>query len=245
MDSRFVDYRDDGTTFEAYVAHDPGAGVERRRPCVLVAHQWAGQSVHERGAAEAYAAQGYVGIAIDVYGKGRRGGLFDDNSALMGPLLADRATLRRRMLAALASARALPMVDPDRVAAVGYCFGGLCVLDLARTGTEDVRGVVSIHGVLSPPNLGAQPEIRAKVLVLHGYDDPMAPPADMLALATELTDAKADWQLHAYGHAKHGFTAVGANAPERGIVYDEATHRRAVIATDNFLEEVLGSRKPS
>ena len=163
----------------------------------------------------------------------------EENSALMGPFMADRAMLRRRLLAAVEAAKAHPMVDPARIAAIGYCFGGLGVLDLARSGTLDVRGVVSIHGIFPPPNLGPQGTIGAKILILHGYEDPMAPPQDLLAIAKELTDAKADWQLHAYGHAMHAFTAVGVYAPERGIQYDEAADRRSWIATRNFLDEVL------
>ncbi len=239
MRTQLNEYREGDTTYESYVAWD--AAVSGRRPCVLVAHQWAGLSEHERAVAEGFAAQGYVGVAIDVYGKGVRGGLMDDNSHLMMPLIEDRAELRRRLFAALREAKALPMVDPGRIAAVGYCFGGLCVLDIARAGTDEVRGVVSIHGVFMPPKLGPQPAIKAKVLVLHGWADPYAPEADVLSLARELTEARADWQLHAYGGVVHAFTAVGANAPERGLVYDEAAHRRSTAATAGFLKELFGS----
>jgi dienelactone hydrolase len=239
MHTQLSEYREGDRTYECHVAWD--AAVSGRRPCVLVAHQWAGLSEHERAVAEDFAAQGYVGVAIDVYGNGVRGGLMDDNSHLMMPLIEDRAELRRRLFAALREAKALPMVDPGRIAAVGYCFGGLCVLDIARSGTEEVRGVVSIHGVFMPPKLGPPPAIKAKVLVLHGWADPYAPEADVLALARELTDAQADWQLHAYGGVVHAFTAVGANAPERGIVYDEAAHRRSTAATSGFLKELFGS----
>lgn len=152
METACLDYTDGQLTFEAYVAHDGAGGG--RRPCVLIAHQWAGQSDYERGKADELAGMGCVGIAVDVYGKGVRGGLMDDNSALMAPLLADRALLRRRLLAAVAAARAHPLVDADRVAAIGYCFGGLCALDMARAGAPGLRGVVSFHGVLSPPDLG-------------------------------------------------------------------------------------------
>ncbi len=238
MATEYVDYTDGDTTFEAYVAWDPARG---RRPGVLVAHDWSGQHDGIRAGAELLARLGYTGFALDTYGKGVRGDVAGDNSALMNPLLADRALLRRRLLAGLDAARQHAGVDPARIAAIGYCFGGLCVLDLARAAAPDLRGVVSVHGVYQPPGLGAQPPITAKVLVLHGWEDPLAPPAAVLALARELTEAGADWQLHAYGHAMHAFTFEGANIPERGLAYHPAAARRSWAATRSFLEEVLGS----
>lgn len=236
MPTAYLDYAAGDTTCEAYVAH---ARAGERRPAVLIAHQWAGQSEHERAVAETLAGLGYVGVAIDVYGKGRRGVLGGDNSALMNPLLDDRASLRTRLLAAVDAARAHEAVDPERIAVIGYCFGGLCAIDVARANAPGVRGVVSLHGIFAPPDLGAQPEIKPSVLVLHGWDDPLAPPKDVLALAQELTAAKADWQLHAYGHAMHSFTNPNANFPERGIAYDEKAAHRSWKSVETFLAEVL------
>lgn len=236
MPSRYHEHAHGGVTCELYVSVPEGAA---RRPAVLVGHNWAGQGPPEREAADRLAALGYVGIAVDVYGKGVRGGLDDDNSALMAPYLMDRALLRDRLLAAVDAAAALPEVDAGRIAFAGYCFGGLCALDLARSGTGKVKGVVSLHGVYGPPNLGSQGQINASVLVLHGWEDPMTPPADVLSLAKELTGAGADWQLHAYGHALHAFTHEGANAPERGVMYDAKADKRSWRAMLNFLEEVL------
>jgi len=230
------EYRDGSTVCEGAVALPASAG---KQPCVLIAHQWAGIGDLERSKAEAFAKLGYVGIAIDTYGRGVRGDMMSDNSALMAPFLADRAMLKARLMAAIAAARAHPSVDPARVAMIGYCFGGLCALDVARSGTDQVRGVVSLHGIFSPPNLGAQASIMAKVLVLHGWDDPYAKPDDVLALAKELSAAKADWQLHAYGHALHAFTAEGAYAPERGIAYDANADRRSWGAMLAFLGEIF------
>ena len=237
MPTTYLDYADGDTTCEAYVAHDVPAGT--RRPAVLVAHQWAGQSDNERQVAEQLAGLGYVGLAIDVYGKGRRGSVGEDNSHLMNPFLADRAALRARLLAAVDVARNHDAVDPDRIAVIGYCFGGLCALDLARAGAPGLRGAVSLHGIFAAPNLGPQPDIAASVLVLHGWDDPMAPPKDVLALAAELTAANADWQLHAYGHAKHAFTNPAANAPENGLAYNEKAARRSWASVEAFLTEVF------
>ncbi|MCY1079307.1 dienelactone hydrolase family protein [Archangium lansingense] len=237
MHTQYLDYTDGNVTCQAFIAHEDARGA--KRPCVLISHSWAGQSDAERAKAEEFARMGYVGIAIDVYGKGIRGSHSADNSALMAPYMTDRAMLRKRMLAAVEAARAYPMVDPQRIAAIGYCFGGLCVLDLARSGISDVKGVVSIHGLFAPPRLGDQAPISAKVLLLHGWDDPMAKPADVLAITQELTAAKADWQLHAYGHTMHAFTHAQAAAPERGLLYNAAAARRSWTATRNFLEEVF------
>jgi len=237
MPSAYLDYADDDAVCEAYVAHGNAAA---RRPAVLVAHQWSGQSDAERAAADRLASLGYVGFALDVYGKGRRGQPGTDNSHLMNPFMADRAGLRARLLAAVDAARGHDAVDPDRIAVVGYCFGGLCALDLARANAPGLRGAVSFHGMFSPPNIGPQPAIKASVLVLHGWDDPMAPPQDVLALSAELSAARADWQIHAHGHAMHSFTNPAANAPERGLAYDAKAADRSWKSTEQFLAEVLG-----
>lgn len=237
MQKSTFEYKDGATVCEGYVATDGAAG---RKPCVLIAHQWAGLFDQERAKAEELAKSGYVGFAIDVYGKGVRGNPMADNSALMGPFLQDRGKLRARLMAAVEAAKARPDVDPGKLAIIGYCFGGLCALDVARSGTSDVKGAVSLHGIFAPPGLGAQAKIKTRVLVLHGWEDPMAKPDSVLGLAKELTEAGADWQLHAYGHAMHAFTAEGANAPESGIKYDKNADRRSRIATDNFLKEVFG-----
>jgi dienelactone hydrolase len=173
-----------------------------------------------------------------MYGKGIIGSGPDENAKLMQPFMADRGHLQARMLAALASVKALPEVDPDRVAAMGFCFGGLCVLDLARTGAE-LRGVVSFHGLFLPP-AGVTPRpIRAKVLALHGYDDPMVPPEQVTALAQELTAAGADWQIHMYGKTVHAFTNPAADDPSFGTVYNATADERSWQTLRTFLDEVL------
>ena len=192
-----------------------------------------------RAVTEKIARLGYIGFALDVYGKGIRGSETGDNSALMNPLLADRSLLRRRLLAGLRAAEDHKRVDRNRIAVIGYCFGGLCALDLARAMPPGLKGAASIHGVLTPPQLGEQLPIKASILILHGWEDPMAPPSDVLAIATELTAASADWQLHAYGHTKHAFTFQGANIPERGILYNPAADRRSWASLRAFLTELL------
>lgn len=231
------EYSDGDVTCEGFVALPVGDGPH---PAVLIAHNWAGQSAADHETAGRLADLGYVGIAIDVYGRGVRGELAGDNSALMNPWMADREGLLRRLLAAVAAAAAHPQVDRRRIAMIGYFFGGLCALDVARSGTSDVRAVASFHGVYAPPGLGEQGPISAKVLVLHGWEDPLTPPDATVGLAHELTAAGADWQLHAYGHTMHAFTFSDLNNPAGGVAYNAVSARRSWSALAGFLDEVFG-----
>lgn len=235
--SQTVEYTEGGEVFEGFVAWN--ADCVGKVPGVLIAHDWAGLLDLPQERAVRLAQMGYVGFAMDMYGKGRRGQPGGDNSALMNPLLGDRALLRRRLLAAVETCRQQEAVDPSRLGAIGYCFGGLCVLDLARANAPGLRGVVSFHGIYSPPGLGEQAPIEAKVLLCHGWEDPFTPPDATMALAAELTKAKADWQLHAYGNTVHAFSTPGANAPAMGAMYDKTADRRSFAAMKYFLEEVL------
>jgi dienelactone hydrolase len=222
---------------EGYVARPDGASGDR--PCVLVVHGGAGECEIDCAKADDFAALGYVGFAVDLYGKGVRGSYDRDVSHLMGPLMADRRLLRARILDAVRAAQTLDGVDPQRIVAVGYCFGGLAALDLARSGTAEVLGVVSVHGVFAPSGLDDQGKIAARVLVLHGWDDPMVPPDDVVALAAELTQAGADWELDAYGHAKHAFSHPEANAPDRGVVYDPRAAKRSWDRIGSFISDLV------
>lgn len=235
MREQYIEYRDGETLLEGFLCYDesqPGP-----RPAVLINHAWGGRDEFVERKARRLAWQGYACFALDNYGKGRRGNNNEECSALMSPFLADRALLLKRLRAGLGMARSMPIVDARRIATIGFCFGGLCALDLARADAE-IRGAVSFHGMLKPSGL-TEPKIRAKVLILHGYDDPMAPPADVLAVAKEFTDAGADWQLHAYGQTVHAFTNPAANARASGMQYDESADRRSWHALEEFLAEIL------
>lgn len=236
MSHMLLEYKDGDKTLEAYVALPTTEAS--KRPAVLISHAWSGRSAFECEKADKLAAFGYVGIAIDNYGKGVQGKDAGENSALMTPFIQDRAMLRRRLLAAIVAARGLDMVDTSRMAAIGFCFGGLCVLDMARSGA-DLRGVVSFHGLFTPPANLPNAAIKAKVLALHGHDDPMVPPAAVLALEQELTTAGADWQVHAFSNTSHAFMNPGANDPKSGMQYNPVVARRAWQSMQDFLAEIF------
>jgi dienelactone hydrolase len=183
---------------------------------------------------------GYVGFAMDVYGKGTQTTDFDRNRAMMDALRDDRPELQARLLAGLDCLRDQPEVDAAKTAAIGFCFGGLSVLDLARTGA-DVAGVVSLHGIFVPPGNTEGNRITAKVLALHGWEDPLATPEEVVALADELTSMGADWQIHAYGNTTHAFTNPAADDREGGKQYNAAADRRSWTATEYFLAELFGN----
>jgi dienelactone hydrolase len=235
--TRTLDHHHAGVRFEAFVAL-PEEIAAGRCPAVLVAHTWAGRGAFECGKARALAELGYAGVAIDLYGEARVGGGPDENRSLMQPLLDDRGLLRGRLLASLAAARTLPEVDSARVGSVGFCFGGLCALDLARSGA-DVRGVVSFHGLLDPPRGIDLPPVRAAVLVLNGNVDPWVPRDHVEALGRELTAAGADWQLHDYGGVYHAFTNPAAQNREAGALYDVRADRRSWQSMRAFFGEVF------
>jgi dienelactone hydrolase len=235
MREQYIEYRDGEVLLEGFLCYDesfPGP-----RPAVLICHSSAGRDEFVERKARRLAWQGYACFAVDNYGKGKRGSTPAESSALMAPFMKDRRMLLRRLQAGLQTAVALPIIDARRVAVMGFCFGGLCALDLAR-GNSDIRGAVSFHGLLKPSGF-TEPKVRARVLMLHGYDDPLAPPEDVLAVAKEFTDAGADWQLHAYGHTVHAFTNPVAQNRAGGLQYDEAADRRSWHALEEFLAEVL------
>lgn len=209
-----------------------------RRPGVIIFPTVMGVSDLELGFARQLVHLGYTGFVADLFGKRFRGAPREIISNELKRLRGDRASLRKRLLAVLECVRELDAVESDRIVAIGYCFGGQCALDLARSGA-DVAGVASFHGLLDSPGIQPQP-IKAKVLVFHGWDDPMAPPESVVALGNELTEAGADWQIHAYGHVAHGFTNPGMTGTIPGVRYNELATERSWTSLINFLEELFG-----
>ena len=234
--SNTVIYLDGDVVLEAFFAVDDA--LSGRRPTVLINHTWAGRDDFVAEKAKKLAALGYVGFAVDMYGKGILGSNPEQNMQLMQPFMTDRAMLQKRMQAALTAVKLMPWVDDSKIAAIGFCFGGLCSLDLARTGA-DIKGVVSFHGLLAAPGNTEGNTVKAKILALHGRDDPLVPLEQRLAFEQEMTEAGADWQLHTYGHTMHAFTNPLANALESGMVYRPNADRRSWMAMQNFLAEIF------
>lgn len=236
IQERYVEYEHQGTLLEGFLAYDD-EGLAKK-PGVIVAPAWAGRSNFECDRARKLAVQGYVGFACDLYGKGILGKSKEENASLMTPLLEDRALLQDRLSTIVETLKTQTEVDAEKIAAMGFCFGGLCVLDLARIGA-DVLGVASFHGLFAAPENTKGNKITAKVLALHGHEDPMVPVDSVIALENELTEAGADWQIHAYGNTMHAFTNPVANDPDFGTVYSELADRRSWQALINFLEEIF------
>lgn len=234
MNDEIVRYSEGGVDFDAVIARPAAAGP---RPAVLVFHAWGGRDGFAEGRARKLAELGYVGAAVDLYGVGKRGHDKASSQALMTPLVSDPPLLRSRIAAAHRAVEAVDGVASDRMAAIGFCFGGMCAILAARMGLP-LRGVVSFHGLLKiGERLDA--EVRARILVLHGQDDPMVPPKDVGEFAAEMKRIDADWQLHAYPGVVHAFTNPVANDPDFGTVYDAGADRRSWRAMRQFFDEIL------
>ncbi|WP_030538224.1 dienelactone hydrolase family protein [Sphingobium sp. DC-2] len=229
-------HESDGDTFESMAVFDDSRSTPV--PGILLFPNALGSKEADFAYAEKLAALGYAVLVADLYGQGKRTSRADPDPGLyMAELNRDRALLRERLRRVHALLKDMAEVDPARTAAIGFCFGGKCVLDLARSGA-DIAGVVSFHGIYDPPPFASAP-ITAKLLICHGWDDPLAPPESALALARELTEAGCDWQVHAYGHTGHAFTDHDANMPDRGLVYQPAADRRSYRAMRDFLADLF------
>lgn len=238
MTTKSIIYSDGELTFNGYCSYPDS--LHEKTPVIMVCHDWTGRNAFACQKADDLAKMGYIGFAIDMFGNGKLGQTKEEKSALIQPLLQNRNLLLQRMLAALETIKKIENSDPAKIAAIGFCFGGLCALDLARSGAN-IAGVVSFHGLLNAPDERSNETIKAKVLALHGYDDPMATPDQVMIFANEMTRAKADWQLYMYGNTMHAFTNPEANDPIFGTVYNTLAAKRSWISMQDFLEEILMS----
>jgi len=235
--TKTIEYKQGDQVLEGYLAWDDA--TDQLRPGVLVVHDWMGLGDFAKLRAKKLAEMGYIAFAADIYGKDVRPATPQEAAAAAGKYKNDCKLMRDRVNAAFDVLRGSPLCDPKRTAAIGYCFGGTCVLELARSGAE-VAGVVSFHGGLATPNAADAKNIRGKVLVLHGGDDPHVPPKEVAAFEQEMRAAGIDWQLIVYGGAVHAFTNPAAgNDPSRGAAYNAAADRRSWEAMKAFFAEIF------
>lgn len=235
--TQLVEYRQGDTVLEGFHAYD--TSIQGKRPGVLIVHQWKGLTDYEKKRAEMLAKLGYNVFAVDIYGKGVRADNPKDASALAGKYKGDRALLRARVNAGLEVLKKQDLTDASRIAAIGYCFGGTTVIELARSGAE-LGGVVSFHGALDSPTPADGKNIKCKVLALHGADDPFVPAKDIAAFQDEMRQAGVDWQFVAFGGAVHSFTDWNAGSDNsKGAAYNEKADKRSWEAMRQSFDEIF------
>ena len=240
VQTKTIDYADGDVMLEGFIAWDSSQSGTQA-PGILVVHQWMGLTDYERGRCEQLASLGYVAFALDIYGKGVHPANTQAAGQMAGKYKQDRALYRRRLNLGLEQLRMQADVAKHKIAAIGYCFGGTGVLELARSGAE-INGVVSFHGGLDSPSPQDGKKIKSKVLVLHGADDPFVPVKDIDAFKAELNSASIDWQMIYYSNAVHSFTqpmAGGDNS--KGAAYNENADRRSWEAMQQFFDELFTS----
>ncbi|MBP9191224.1 MAG: dienelactone hydrolase family protein [Ignavibacteria bacterium] len=234
-----VEYKIGDLTLQGFIAYD-NSSVEKR-PGVLIVHQWKGLTDYEKSRAMQLAELGYFAFAADIYGKGVRPTTSEEAGQTAGQFYADLMLFRERLNAGLNELKKQPLVNPEKVAAIGYCFGGGGVLELARSGA-DLLGVVSFHGSLKPQNPDDAKNIKGRVLVQHGAIDPFVKEEDVIAFKKEMEDAKVDYVLTEYSGAVHSFTMESAgNDVTKGSAYNENADKRSWEAMKIFLKEIFGS----
>lgn len=232
-----VEYRHGEARLEGYLAYDNS--LKGNNPGIIVVHAWKGTGPYVKSRTEQLAAMGYVAFAPDIYGKGIRPKTNKEAAAQAGIYRQDRKLMRARVQAGLTQLNQHKLVDPKRIAAIGYCFGGGVVLELARSGA-DIAGVVSFHGNLDTPDPADAKNIVARVLVLHGADDPHVPEQQLTAFKQEMRAGDVDWQVISYGGAVHSFTnPQSGNNPSRGVAYNKKADLRSWAAIKLFFDELF------
>jgi len=236
LDTRKIKYQDGNIVLEGFYANESSA--KEKRPAVIVCHDWSGRNEFADNKAKKLAEMGYVGFALDMYGIGKLGETLEEKKNLMNPLVNDRAALRERVMAAFETVKNLPEVDADKIGVIGFCFGGLCALDLARSGAN-IKGTVSFHGLLNKPPHLEDKKIISKILALHGHEDPLVPPEQVLEFEKEMTKAGVDWQMHVFGNTQHAFMNPQAHDVSLGLVYNALAEKRAWFLMSHFFNEVF------
>ena len=237
MPSSTLEHDIAGKNYQHFIAH---AATEDVKSVILIAPTWAGRDNFVCDKATELAQHGYTSLALDLYGDAAVGVSNEENTSLMTPLISDRDQLQALLTEILHTISKQAFAKDMPILAIGYCFGGLCVLDMARVGLP-LAGVVSIHGLMTPPeNLEIQ-AITSPILALHGYQDPMVPPEQLHAFNQEMLKAEANWEVCVYGQARHAFTNPIANDHELGTVYHQQTSQRAWNRMLNFIADCVSS----
>lgn len=232
-----VEYQHGVAVLEGYLAYDDS--LKGKAPAVLIVHEWTGIGPYIKKRAEQIASLGYVAFAVDIYGKGIRSKDRDEASKQASLYRQDRQLMRERALAGLRQAIKFKFVDEKKIVVIGYCFGGGVALELARSGAA-ISGAISFHGNLDTPNPGDAKNIRAKILILHGADDPHITPEQITAFQREMRNAKADWQMIFYGNAVHSFTnPESGDNPGKGAAYNQKADARSWEAMQAFFKEIF------
>jgi dienelactone hydrolase len=234
--TQVVEYKQGDTTLEGFLAYDDS--IQGKRPGILVVDEWGGLVDYGKHRAEMLAKLGYVAFAADIYGKGVRPTTPQAKGKEAGKYMKDRSLLRERAEAGLDQLKNNPMVDKNQIGAIGFCFGGSTVLELARSGA-DVEGVVGFHAGLSNPDPADAKNIKGKVLILHGADDPLVNKGQVDAFEKEMKATKVDWQVVLYSHTMHSFTNPKSNDPAHGAQYNPESERRAWLAMQDFFHEIF------
>lgn len=243
MHQETINYSSGETSCKGFLAYED-SGLPKK-PAVIISPAFRGLDDFARNKAKELAKLGYVAFAADIYGNGLEVKSNEEAEALMMPLFINRQLLRERIISAFNTVSALSLVDKDKIGAIGFCFGGLTVIELLRSGAP-VRGVVSFHGVLGnslknnkantvPPAAG----IKGSLLILHGNLDPLVSQEDILAIQSEFTNLKVDWQMHIYGHTVHAFTNPVVADFKGGMAFNELANLRSWRSMQNFFEEIF------
>lgn len=238
MQHKTITYQDNNTTCKAYLAYNEAATTPQ--PTVLIVHAFDGITDFIRDYASLVVDAGYTAFCVDMFGQGKTANNFDACIDLIMPFINDRAMLQRRILAGFETCKAQKQVDENNIVAMGFCFGGMTVLDLARSGA-DVKAVASLHGVMTAPENVELGEFKAKALILHGYDDPQIKPDQLPIIADELTTKNVDWQFVYFGHTQHAFTEPHASdigGPNSGRIYNADSARRSWLYCQMLFDEM-------
>ena len=232
-----IDYKDGNTVLQGYLAYDNSNS--NIRPGILIVHQWKGLTDYEKMRARMLAELGYVAFAVDIYGKDVRPSTSEEAGKEAGKYYSNVNLMRERVNAGLTELLKQEYVDKNKIAAIGYCFGGGVALELARSGAE-IKGVVTFHGSLSTPDPQDAKNIKCKISVQHGAVDPFVKEENVIAFKKEMEDANVDYVLTEYSGAVHAFTMESAgNDPSKGAAYNANADKRSWKAMQDFFAEIF------